>query len=96
MGSDAKNAAAMAGSTGGYRRRFVESELLLPEPHALEPGLGLLDAPAVVCLKDVGDGDHQIKRAAVIAATADRAALEGVGELQEFELRQPVALLKGS
>ena len=95
MGSDARNAAAMAGSTGGYRRRFVESELLLPEPHALEPGIGLLNAPAVIGLEHIGDGNHQIKRAAVIAATADGTALQGIGELEEVELCEPVTLLKG-
>ena len=94
MGSDARNAAAMAGSTGGYRRRFVESELLLPEPHALEPGIGLFKAPAVIALENIGDGKHQIKGTAVVAAAGDGGALQGIGELQEFELCQPVALLK--
>ena len=94
MASDAKNAAAMAGSTGGYRRRFAESELLLPQPHALEPGIGLLKAPAVIALEHIGDGKHQIERAAVVPTTADGGALQGIGELQEFELCQPVALLK--
>ena len=28
-----------AGSTGGYRRRFEDLEVLFPEAHALEPGL---------------------------------------------------------
>jgi hypothetical protein len=96
MGSDAKNAAARAGSTGGYRRRFAESELLLPQPHALKPGVGLLQAPAVIGLEHIGDGDHQIKRAAVIAATADGTALQGVGELEKLQFSEPVALLKGS
>ena len=75
MGSDARNAAARAGSTGGYRRRFVESDLLLPEPHALEPGIGLLKAPAVIALEHVGDGEHQVKGAAVVAAACDGGAL---------------------
>ncbi len=75
MGSDAKNAAATAGSAGGYPRRSAGSELLLPEPHALEPGIGLLNAPAVIALENIGDGDHQVERAAVITAAADRAAL---------------------
>ena len=74
----------------------ARSDLLLPEPHALKPGIGLLEAPAVISLEHVGDGEHQIKRAADIAAAADRAALQGVGELEEFQLRQPVALFKGS
>jgi len=95
MGSDAKNAAATAGSTGGYRRRFGESELLLPEPHALEPGIGLLKAPAVIALEHVGDGEHQIKCTAVVTTAGDGGALQGIGELEEFELSQPVALLKG-
>ncbi len=96
MGSDARNAAAMAGSTGGYRRRFVESELFLPEPHALEPGVGLLKAPAVIGLENIGDGEHQVERAFVISTAADGRALQGIGELQELEFSQPVALLKGS
>ena len=95
MGSDARNAAARAGSTGGYRRRFGESELLLPEPHALEPGVGLLEAPAVITLEHIGDGEHQIERTAVVTTAGDGGALQGVGELEELELDQPVALLKG-
>ena len=95
MGSDAKNAAAIAGSTGGYRRRFVESELLLPEPHALQPGIGLLKAPAVIGLENIGDGEHQIKGAAVVAAAGDSGALHGIGELEQIELCEPVTLLKG-
>jgi len=78
-----------------YRRRFVESELLLPEPHALQPGIGLLSAPAVIGPEHIGDGNHQIKRAAVIAATAGGTALKGIGELEKFELCEPVTLLKG-
>ena len=35
------------------------SELLLPEPHALEPGIGLLNAPAVISLEHVGDGEQR-------------------------------------
>jgi len=96
MGSDARNAAARAGSTGGYRRRFGESELLLPQPHALKPGIGLLKAPAVIALENVGDGEHQVERAFVVAAAGAGTALQGVGELEEVELREPVALFKGS
>jgi hypothetical protein len=96
MGSDARNAAVMAGSTGGYRRRSEESELLFPEPHALEPGIGLLKAPAVIALENIGDGEHQVEGAAVIAATADGTALQGIGELQKLQLSEPVTLLKGS
>ncbi len=94
MGSDARNAAATAGSTGGYRRRSAESELLLPEPHPLKPGIGLLKAPAVIALEHIGDGEHQIKGAAVVTATADGGSLQGIGELQELKLSEPVALLK--
>ena len=75
MGSDARNAAAMAGSTGGYRRRFGESDLLLPEPHALQPGIGLLKAPAVIALENVGDGEHEIERAPVVATAGHGRAL---------------------
>ena len=76
--------------------RSEPSKLLLLEPHALKPGIGLLEAPSVIALEDVGDGEHQVERAFVISTTADRAVLQGIGELQEFQLRQPVALLKGS
>jgi len=86
----------MAGSTGGYRRRFAESELLLPEPHAFEPGVGLLNASAVIGLEHIGDGDHQIERAAVVAAAGDCVALQGVGELEKLQFSEPVTLLKGS
>ena len=96
MGSDARNAAVMAGSTGGYRRRSEESELLLPKPHALEPGVGLLKAPAVIALENIGDGEHQVERAPVVATAADGLALHGIGELEQIELREPVALLKCS
>jgi hypothetical protein len=34
------------------------SDLLLPEPHPLKPGIGLLKAPAVIGFQNVGDGDH--------------------------------------
>jgi hypothetical protein len=95
MGSDARNAAATAGSTGGYRRRFVESELLLPEPHALEPGIGLLKAPAVIGFQHVGDGEHQVECTAVVATTGDGGALQGIGELEQLEFGEPVTLLKG-
>ena len=95
MGSDARNAAAMAGSTGGYRRCSEESELLLPKPHAFEPGIGLLKAPAVIALENIGDGEHQIKGTAVVAAAGDGGALQSIGELEELQFSQPVALLKG-
>ena len=95
MGSDARTAAARAGSTGGYRRRFGESELLPPQPHALEPGIGLLKAPAVIALEHVGDGEHQIKGTAVVPAAVDGGPLKCIGQLQEFKFRQPVTLLKG-
>jgi hypothetical protein len=35
-------------------------------------------------------------KAAVVTAAADGGALQGIGELEQIELRQPVALLKGS
>ena len=50
----------------------------------------------MIGLEDIGDGEHQIERAFVVFTAADRAALQGIGELQEFELRKPVALFKGS
>ena len=71
-------------------------EFLFVEPHSLEPAIGLLKTPAVIGLEHIGDGDHQIKRAAVVAATGDGTALQGVGELQELQLSEPVTLLKGS
>jgi len=61
IGGGADNAAATAGSTGGYRRPLVHSELLLPEPHALEPGIGLLKAPAVIAFEHIGDSEHQVE-----------------------------------
>ncbi len=76
------------------QREIDRSDLLLPEPHALEPGVGLLKAPAVITLEYVGDGEHQVERAPVVATAAHGAALQGVGELEELQLRQPVALLK--
>jgi len=96
MGSDSRNAVATAASRGGYWRRSAESKLLSPEPHALEPGVGLLKAPAVIGLENIGDRKHHIKGATVISTAADHAALQGIGELQEVELRKPVALFKGS
>ena len=74
----------------------MRSELLLPEPHALKPGVGLFKAPAVIALEDVRDSEHQIERAAVVTAAADGGSLQGIGELQEFQFSEPVALLKGS
>jgi len=55
----------------------------------------LLEAPAVIALEDVGDGEHQVERAFVISIAADGIALQRSGELKQFELRQPIALLKG-
>jgi hypothetical protein len=55
----------------------------------------LLKAPAVIGFEDVGNGEHQIKGAAVVAAAGDGGALQGIGELQKLEFSQPVALLKG-
>jgi hypothetical protein len=65
----------------------MESELLLPQPHALKPGIGLLKAPAVIALEHIGDGEHQIKGAPVVAPSGDGVALQRIGELEEFELR---------
>ena len=50
----------------------------------------------MIALEKIGDGEHQVKGTAVVAAAVDGGPLQGVGELQEFELRQPVALLNGS
>ena len=49
----------------------------------------------MIALENIGDGKHQIKGTAVVAAAGDGGALQGIGELQELELCQPVALLKG-
>ena len=73
----------------------MESELLLPEPHAHQPGLGLLDRPAVISFQDIRDADHQIKGPAVVGAAGEGIALQGLTKLEEIQLRQPVALLKG-
>lgn len=57
-------------SEEGYRRRLAgpgrRSELFIPEAHAIEPGIGLLQVPAVIGFEDIGDGDHQIKEPALI------------------------------
>ena len=84
----------MASSAAGYRRRSAESELFLPKAHALQPGIGLLKAPAVIGFQNVGDAEQQIKGSAVVPAAGEGGALQGIGELQEIELREPVALLK--
>jgi len=77
-----------------HQREIARSELLLPEPHALKPGVGLLQASAVIGLQNIGNGDHQIECAAVVAAAAVRAALQGVGELEKLQFSEPVTLLK--
>jgi hypothetical protein len=51
------------GSEEGYRRplagpRGRQSELFIPQAHALEPGIGLLQVPTVIGFEDLGDGDH--------------------------------------
>ena len=45
--------------------------------------------------QNVGNGEHETEGATVVAATHNGAPLQGIGELQELELSQPVALLKG-
>ena len=76
---------------GRRRLRAQEepSDLLLPEPHALEPGIGLLKAPAVIGFQHVGDGDHDIEGAAVVTAAGDGAALQGRAQLQEITFHCP-------
>ena len=70
----------------GYPRHFVPSKLLLPEPHALKPGIGLLEAPSVIALEDVGDGEHQIERAPVVVHSRVMAVvLKGIGELEQLK-----------
>ncbi len=59
------------GSEEGYRRplagpRGRQSELFIPEAHAIEPGIGLLEVPTVIGFEHIGDGDHQIKEPAFI------------------------------
>jgi hypothetical protein len=59
------------GSEQGYRRplagqRGRQSELFIPEAHAIEPGIGLLEVPTVIGFEHIGDGDHQIKEPALI------------------------------
>ena len=51
--------------------------------------------PAVIALEHIGDGDHHVERFGVVAAAAQGLAVQGLTELQQFELRQPVALLTG-
>ena len=49
----------------------------------------------MIALENIGDGEHQIEGATVIATAADGGALQSIGELEQIEFRQPVALLKG-
>ena len=56
----------------------------------------MLKTPTVISLQNVGNGEHQVESTAVVAAAGDSGALQGIGELEQIELRQPVALLKGS
>lgn len=103
MGAEAEIRCGVAGSSGGYRRWPVRligvfrpsSELRLPHPHARQPGLGLREGPAVVGLEDIGDGEHHVERLAVVAAALTGGALQGLAELEQLELLEPVALLKG-
>ena len=90
-----KKAPGKAGAPEAGLSPQPTSELLLPEPHPHQPGLGLLDRPAVIGFQDVSDADHQVKSPAVVGAASEGIALQGLAELQEIELRQPVALLKG-
>ena len=73
----------------------MRSELLLPEPHPHQPGLGLLDCPAVIGFQNVRDADHQVKSTAVVGAASEGIALEGLAKLEQIQLRQPITLLKG-
>ena len=79
---------------GRLRAQAKPSELFLPEPHPLKPGIGLLKAPAVIGFQNIGDGDHHIEGAAVVAAASDGGALQGCTQLQEIQFRKPVAMLK--
>lgn len=73
----------------------LASQLLLPHAKPLQPGLGLLGAPAVLGFQNVSDAEHQIKRPSVVAAALACAAVHGLGELQQLQLLQPGTLLEG-
>lgn len=77
-------------------RLLVRSELLLAKPHAFQPGVGLLQAPAVMALEHIGYGDHQVKGTVVVAASGDGCPLQSIGELEKLQFSEPVTLLKGS
>ena len=49
----------------------------------------------MIALEHIGDGDHHVERFAVVAVAAQGLAVQGLPELQQFEFRQPVALLTG-
>ncbi|MFM8937306.1 MAG: hypothetical protein ACKOE9_10175, partial [Vulcanococcus sp.] len=48
----------------------------------------------MVGLEDIGDGDHQVERLAVVAAALTGGTPESLTELEQLKLLQPGALLK--
>ena len=76
------------GSRGGYRRRFEGSEAPFPVAHAIEPGLRLLRAPAVIAFEQVDDTDHHIKGGQGMELLEGRPASGGAGLLLEQEADQ--------
>jgi len=49
----------------------------------------------VIGLEYIGNGEHQIKGAAVVAAAGDSGALQRISELEQLEFSKLVALLAG-
>lgn len=70
-------------------------ELLRPEPHALEPVVGVRGIPTVIAFEHLGDGDHHVEGFGVIPVAAEGLAVQHFAQLQQLKFRQPVALFKG-
>ena len=49
----------------------------------------------MIGFEHIGDGDHHVERLAVVTAALAGGALQALTELEQLELLEPVALLKG-
>ncbi len=56
----------------------------------------MLNAPTVIGLETIGDGKHQFKGAFVVSATGDGSVLQDIGELEDLQFSEPIALFKVS